>query len=213
MTKRRLKKSVVPMLYVMAIVAVLGCAYMIESVISNQKFNDDDHYGRVSDTVIEDSKPVVGEEEAIQKVIRPYNDGNVKIVKGFYDYTKTSEEQQSALIYHDNTYIQNSGVCYGGVDSFDVIAVMDGTVIEVKEDNLLGKIVQIKHEGELVSVYQSLGNVNIKKDDVIKQGDIIGTSGTSNINKDLNNHLSFELIKAGAIVNPEDLYDKTLNQQ
>ena len=47
------------------------------------------------------------------------------------------------------------------------------------------------------------------KDAVVKQGDVIGTSGTSNISKELNSHLKFELIKNGQIVNPEEYYDKT----
>lgn len=205
MTNRRLKKSVVPVLYVIAIITVLGCAYIIERTISNQKFKEEDHYGYVNNTIFDETVPVVGEKVVM---IRPYKDAAISIVKNYYDYKADSAKQESSLIYHDNTYIQNSGVAYGGKDNFEVVAVLDGTVIDVKEDKLLGKIVQIKHANDFISVYQSLGTINVKKDDIVKQGDVIGTSGTSNISKELNNHLSFELIKSGQIVNPEEYYDK-----
>lgn len=205
MVKRRLKKSVIPLFYALAIVAVLGCTYLIERAMNTAQFKEEDHYGHVNKTVFDDSTPVVNEE---QTIIRPYKDSEVKIVKNYYDYKATEEEQQNSLIYHDNTYIQNSGVAYGGKDNFEVVSILDGTVVEVKEDKLLGNVVQIKHANEIISVYQSLGKVNVKKGDVVKQGDIIGTSGTSNISKELNSHLKFELIKAGQIVNPEKYYDK-----
>ncbi len=50
----------------------------------------------------------------------------------------------------------------------------------------------------------------VKKDDVVKQGDIIGKSGTSNFSKDLGDHLHFELIYKGQAVNPEEYYEKEL---
>ena len=205
MKTRKLKKSVIPALYALAIVAVLGSVYLIENAMNNRDFEKEDHYGKVNKTIIDDTKPVVNEEVTI---IRPYKDTQIKIVKNYYDYKGTEESQQNSLIYHDNTYIQNSGVAYGGKENFEVVSVLDGTVVEVKEDKLLGKIVQIKHANDIISVYQSLGTVNVKKDDTVKQGDVIGTSGTSNISKDLNSHLSFELIKSGQIVNPEEYYDK-----
>lgn len=206
MAKRKLKKFVIPLCYTTAIIAVLGCTYLIEKAMNTEQFKEDDHYGYVNKTVFDDSVPVVNEE---QTIIRPYKDSEIKIVKNYYDYKADSEQQQNSLIYHDNTYIQNSGVAYGGKDNFEVVAILDGTVVDIKEDKLLGNIVQIKHEGELISIYQSLGKVNVKKDAVVKQGDVIGTSGTSNISKELNSHLKFELIKNGQIVNPEEYYDKT----
>lgn len=210
MVKRRLKKSVIPALYAVAIVAVLGSVYLIENAISNRGFQEEDHYGKVNNTIFDESVPVVNNEVTM---IRPYKDGEIKIVKNYYDYKGTEESQQNSLIYHDNTYIQNSGIAYGGKDNFEIVAVLDGTVVDVKEDKLLGKIVQIKHANDIISIYQSLGTVNVKKDSTVKQGDVIGTSGTSNIAKDLGSHLSFELIKSGQIVNPEEYYDKIPSEE
>src|SRR5690606_9904541 len=126
-----------------------------------------------------------------------YLDENVKILRGFYDYKDEAPNQEKSLIYYADQYLQNSGVAYGADEVFDVVAIYDGFVIDVREDNLFGKVVEVRHSNDLISVYQGLSEVVVKKDDEIKQKTVIGKSGTSNINKDLNNHLHFELIYKG----------------
>ena len=121
-----------------------------------------------------------------------------------------ADKQKDAIIYYENTYMQNSGVDYKSEEVFDVVSILDGTVIEVKEDAILGNVVQIKHTNDIISVYQSLSEVDVKKDDKILAGQIIGKSGQSNINKDIGNHLHFELYYQGQIVNPEEYYDKNV---
>ena len=92
------------------------------------------------------------------------------------------------------------------------MAVYDGTVTSITQDNLLGTIIQITHENNLISIYQSLGEVNVEQNQIINQGDVIGKSGVCNIEKDLNNHLHFELIVDGMVVNPEEYYGKKLSE-
>ena len=177
MTKRRLKKSVVPFLYAMVAILFVGSIYLIETAISNNSFQQDEDYDYVSETIFENETPVINTEVTI---VRPYNDSNVQIVKNYYDYTGEAKDQENALIYHENMYLQNSGVAYAGTEDFDIVAILDGQVIDVKQDNLLGTIVQIKHDNDMISIYQSLADVSVKKDDVVTQGQIIGKSGTSN---------------------------------
>ena len=107
--------------------------------------------------------------------------------------------------------MQNSGVSYSSEKIFDVISVLDGIVISVENNDILGTTVEIRHDNDLISVYQSLSNVNVKKDDKVIQGQIIAKSGLSNIEKDLGNHLHFELYYKGKIVNPEEYYNKSLD--
>ncbi len=209
MTKRRLKKSVVPFLYAMVAILFVGSIYLIETAISNNSFQQDEDYDYVSETIFENETPVINTEVTI---VRPYNDSNVQIVKNYYDYTGEAKDQENALIYHENMYLQNSGVAYAGTEDFDIVAILDGQVIDVKQDNLLGTIVQIKHDNDMISIYQSLADVSVKKDDVVTQGQIIGKSGTSNISADLGSHLLFELIIKGQTVNPENYYDKKVSE-
>lgn len=211
MKKRVLKKEVVYLIYGLMVILLIAAVYFIERAFSNSIFkpNDNGDYEYVSRTVFDDTIPVVSTND---KIIRPYTDENVKVLKGFYDYQADAVNQEKSLIYYSNQYLQNSGVTYGGVDSFDVVAVYDGVVVDVKEDNLLGKVVEIRHTNDLISIYQSLSEVLVNKDDEIKQNTVIGKSGTSNINKDLNNNLHFELIFKGETVNPENFYDKELGE-
>ena len=145
-------------------------------------------------------------------MIKPYTDENVQIAKYYYDYKGDSETQEKSLLYHENTYIQNTGMDFTLDTAFDVVAVLDGTVTNVSEDELLGTIVEIKHENDLISSYQSLSEVSVKKNDTVKQGQVIGKSGTNTIDKDLGNHLHFELYKGGEVVDPSKYFDKVLSE-
>ena len=213
MTKRKLKPFVVPMLYGIGIIAIIFGAYFMQSLISSTLFADektiDDPTNYVDGEIIEPNNqlPVISTEAII---IRPYTSEGIKIAKNFYDYQDEASDQQNAIIYYENTYIQNSGVDYQASEVFDVVSILDGTVEEVKEDQILGKVVQIRHSNDMISVYQSLSEVSVQEGDEVLSGQIIGKSGTSNINADLGNHLHFELYYQGQIVNPEDYYDKNL---
>lgn len=93
-----------------------------------------------------------------------------------------------------------------------MISILDGTVISVEDNDILGTTVEVRHSNDLISIYQSLADVAVKKDDQIIQGQIIAKSGVSNINKDLGNHLHFELYYKGKIVNPEEYYNKSVDE-
>ena len=53
-----------------------------------------------------------------------------------------------------------------------------------KEDQILGNVIEIKHSDDIVSTYQSLSEINVKEGDAVKQNQIIGKSGNSNIQKE-----------------------------
>jgi stage II sporulation protein Q len=210
MESRRIKKSAVYAIYSIGIIALIGTIYLIETSIAKDSFKEnDDNYGYVSKTIFDETVPVMNEANGVQ-LIRPYTDEKVKIVKNYYDYKGEEETQKNSIFFHEDTYMQSTGVSYGGVDDFDVVAVLDGTVTSVREDELLGTIVEIKHNNNLTSVYQSLKDVSVKKDDKVSQGQPIAKAGTSNIDTSLKNHVYFELIQDGKVINPEEQFN---NQQ
>lgn len=210
MESRKIKKSAVYAIYSIGIIALIGTIYLIETSIAKDSFKEnDDNYGYVSKTIFDETVPVMNEANGVQ-LIRPYTDEKVKIVKNYYDYKGEEETQKNSIFFHEDTYMQSTGVSYGGVDDFDVVAVLDGTVTSVREDELLGTIVEIKHNNNLTSVYQSLKDVSVKKDDKVSQGQPIAKAGTSNIDTSLKNHVYFELIQDGKVINPEEQFN---NQQ
>lgn len=206
-SNKRLKPFVIPLLYgVVTVSLVLSLMFLVSSLL-NSNYNPITYI--TSGTLVDDVIPVVSNKKT---VIRPYNDSDVKILQNYYDYKGDKETQEKSLIYYENTYIQNSGIDYGKTDTFDIISILGGTVINVIEDNILGKIVEVQHTNDIIGSYQCLGTVDIKKDDVLSQGQKIGTSGTCNIATSLGNHLHFELTSKGEIINPETIYDKDINE-
>lgn len=217
MKRRKLKKFVVPMMYVASIAMLIGSVYCVEKLVNNAMFksNNENEATEVildnSDTELDDTNniPVVSTDIVIS---RPYTNASIKIVKNYYDYQAEATNQEESIIYYGNTYMQNSGVDYGMDAEFEVVSILDGTVMEVTEDDIMGNTVKIKHSNDLISVYQSLGSVDVKKDDTVVQGTIIGKSGEANVSPELGNHLHFELYHQGSVVNPENYYDKILGE-
>jgi len=183
--------------------------FFLRESLNNPVFDDDDDFIYVTKTIFDDDIPVIASDKDI---IRPYKDSEIKIIRYFYDKDDDISKQQESLIFYENTYMQNSGVDYGGKENFEVISVLDGTVINVNEDNMLGKTIEIRHSNELISVYQSLSFVSVKKGDNVKQGQTIGNSGTCNVGIRLKDHLHFEIIYNGRVIDPESVYDKTIKE-
>ena len=139
-------------------------------------------------------------------IIRPYTSTDVSATIPYYNIDGTNDEQAAALIYYEGIYMQNTGVLYTSNNAFDVVSILDGTVKNIKEDSLMGNIVEIEHTNNLTTVYQSLGEVKVKVGDKVKQGDIIATSGQNKIATDTSNALHFEVFYKGEVFNPEEFY-------
>ena len=195
-----LKPFVIPTLYsIFAIVVIVSLFLSIEVIDEKESIT------YVSGAILDEYVPVVSVEETLRK---PFTDETVTISKGYYNYQVKDEEQTNSILYYENTYIQNTGINYQSEQSFDVVSVLSGEVIEVEEKELLGKSVTIRHDNELISVYQSLNEVTVTKGDKVVTGQVIGKSGTCSFVKDSKNSLHFELYVNGNIVNPEDYYNK-----
>ncbi|MBR3198691.1 MAG: M23 family metallopeptidase [Bacilli bacterium] len=212
MKNRRLKKGVVYGIYICITFLVLGTIYYID--LSNKSLDKEkkDEYSYVTKLFDNGIKSVVNT-PTTPTVIRPYINNEVKILKNFYDYKGEEKTQENAIINYENTYMQNNGTIYGGInDTFDVVTVLDGNVTSVKEDNLLGKVVTIAHENNIITTYQSLKEVTVKEGDQVTQGMVIGTAGESNLEKNLGNHLLFEITINEANINPETCFDKKITE-
>ena len=189
------------------IFCLLSFALVRSMSVVDSKINE--NYTYVSYEVLTDNVVPVTKEEQ-KNVVRPYNDDKVKVGKTFYDY-QNKETQEKSIIYYENTYIQNSGVDYINDTVFKVNAIKDGKVLSVTKDDITGTTIKIKHNDNLISVYQSVKDVLVKEKEEIKQGQIIASSSTNAINQDLGNHLHFELLVNGQNVNPEIYLDKDLS--
>ena len=198
MIKKKVRLKLVPLMIAILLVPILNINLKEESI-------EPDY---VTETIVEDILPVINQ---TKKIIRPYQDKTVRVLKNFYDYQSDEALQKTSIIVHENNYIQNSGVDYGKDTEFEVISILEGTVISVKDDDSLKGTIEIKHDNGFISVYQSLKDIKVKKDQVISQGQVLGTATTNELDKDLGNHLHFELLVSGQNVNPEIYLDKELS--
>ena len=205
MRRRKLKPYVLPTLLLLAITSVVFGTAMLTNNLKKEPEEEPTSY--ITDAIIEEEEAVMKEEK---KVLNPYTDSSVTIGKSYYDYKADAETQEKSIVYHDNTYMQNSGIDFIAENPFDVVAILDGSVTDVKDDDTLGKIIEIKHDNGYVSIYQSLSEVSVKKGDVITQGQVLGKSGTNNLDKDMGNHLHFELYVNGQVVDPTLYLNKDL---
>lgn len=203
MKKSIRKKLIIPAIYITSFL-VVGLCVLIAGKGVNYYLEKTDDTKYINKEVLKETKPVVKEEKT--NIIKPYADKSVTIEKYFYDYEADAEKQQKSIVYYEDTYMQNSGVDYVGKKTFDVMNVLDGEVITVKEDKNLGNIVEVKHDKDIITVYQGLEKTNVKKGDQIKQAYVIGTSGTSKINPDYKSYVHFEVYYKGELIDPETFY-------
>lgn len=162
-----------------------------------------------SGTLIDDVEPVISE---VKKIKKPFIDENIKILQNFYDINKDDKTQQNSLIYYENTYLQNSGIDYGKEETFDVYSIYDGIIINIEQNDILGNIIEIQHSNDLTASYQCLGDIKVKQNDTVTSGELLATSGTCNISKNIGNHLHLEISHKGKMIDPESIYDKEIKE-
>ena len=204
--KLKLKPYVIPSVYIL-IITIFSISAMttFEDIPEEEK-----PIKYVSNVIFSNDTPVISTDTKTVMITRPYVDTDVKIGKNFYNYKADEETQSNSIVNYENTYIQNSGVDYVKSDVFQVISILDGTVVSVNNNELLGNTIEIQHDKNLISVYQSLSTVTVKEGDTVVQGQVLGKTGVCKLNNDLGNHLHFELFKEGQVVNPEEYYNKNI---
>ena len=153
-TRKKFKPFVLPVLYGIVLLTVV-----ISLLIATRNLLKSSNPGVkyiTTSTITDDVKPVISEDV---KIVKPFKDSNIKILTHFYDEKASSEIQEKSLILFENTYIPSTGITYKGKDTFDIVAILSGTVTSVHQDEILGNVIEIKHENNIVSIDQSLGEI------------------------------------------------------
>lgn len=210
MKKINFKKIVKPVVYAGALTLLFGSIAMLETT-DEPTISQNEDYEYVNNSIFTNNIPVV-KDETDSTIIKPYLSEKVEILKKFYDKTATDEEKQNALIYYNDTYMQNSGILYKSDEQFEVVSILNGTVIDVKKDETLGNVVEIKHSDNIISTYQGLSEVSVKKDQNVNSGQTIGKSGKVELGETIENALLFEMIKDGKYINPLNCFDKKTSE-
>lgn len=208
MTRRKLRKWVLPALSVFVLVGGIFCYYLINNLMSYSVTNGDTY---VTNSIVEEDSMEVNNELEKVFILRPYNTDKVTVSKYFYQSNDEEAKQQASLIRYENIYMPNTGILYASDEEFDIIASLDGKVTNIKEDEILGNIVEIENSYNIITIYQSVKDVTVKVGDTVKQGDVIAKSGSNKLANEKENCLHFEIYENGNIKNPEEMFDKELN--
>lgn len=199
-----LKPFVLPTIYGLLIISII---VLTAGTILKGQPEKGNEIELVTDKTLEDVIPVMDQDEVY--VLNPYIGDNIKEKIGYYDYKGEKNAQEKSIIQYGATYLQNTGISYSSDKEFDVVSIMDGTVTKVYQNDLLGNIVEITHENNLISVYQMVDDIKVKEKDTVQAGMVIAKSGTSKIfNEDHNLH--FEIIQNGNVKDPKTIIGKNI---
>ena len=206
MKKRKLRGFVLPTLYLLIIATVFVGVNVFGKSLNTDSYHS---YNFVMSAFKNKIVSVAKEENDL--IVKPYASDKVSIAKGYYDIKSESKDQLNSLIYYENTYMENTGILYSSDEKFDAIASMDGTIKDIKEDEILGIVVEVENTKKVTTIYYSLGELNVAVGDTIKKGDVIGTSGTNKLETSASNVLLFEVYVDGNLKNPEEFYNMKIS--
>lgn len=151
------------------------------------------------------AKPAAEKSEAIAWPVE--NEQDVQVVKSFYDENGSTQEKEAAMVEYNDTFTPNAGIDLARKDAkpFDVLAAFSGKVTGATTKPVVGNEVEVTSPDGTVTVYQSLSELKVKQGDEIKQGDVLGTAGRNELEKDLGVHVHFEVRQNDKTVNPATL--------
>ncbi|KPU44625.1 murein hydrolase activator NlpD precursor [Oxobacter pfennigii] len=155
------------------------------------------------DTTAVSSKPAAAEADV--KFDNPMKDGftAANVMRDYSTETLVNYESLGEWRTH-------SGIDIKGIEGTEVVAIADGKVVDIRNDNEytggLGWLVEVEHSNGYKSIYANLGEkIEVKKNQTVKKGQLIGSIGNTSIfesssSKDNQTigHLHFELLKKGA---------------
>lgn len=197
-------KILLPTFYIGIIVVMVLCATLVVSGVKTYLTNREEMKFTIDNVFDEDTTPVVKTET--NTIVKPYIAESVKVGKYFYDFESDEKKQENSLILYEDTYMQNNGVDYVDSKNFDVVAILDGEVISIEDSEVYGKVVTIKHNDNLKSVYSNVDGVLVSVGYKVHQGEIFAMSAKPKLKSDYESMLHFEVFYKESAIDPENMY-------
>ena len=208
----KISKYLLPVIY-LGIISVMVMSVILVLSGRQSYLNERPIYQYTIDGVFEGTTiPVVNVEPSIETVIRPYVSDKVKVGRYFYDFESDQTKQEQSLILYGDTYMQNNGVDYISDDKFDVVSILQGEVVSIEDSEVYGKILKVKHNDNLISVYSNIKDVLVTVGYHVSQGEIIAASDRSKIDNEDASMLHFEIYYKNNPVDPESLYTMSVSE-
>jgi hypothetical protein len=111
-------------------------------------------------------------------------------------------------IINDQPRSPHSGVDLRGAEGTPVKAANEGKVVLTSHHFFSGNSIYVDHGGGIISMYFHLKEIKVKKDDMVRKGQIIGLVGSTG--RSTGPHLHWGVRINGARVNPLSLCEKSM---
>ncbi len=197
-------KILLPTFYIGIIAVMVLCATLVVSGVKTYLTNREEMKFTIDNVFDEDTTPVVKTET--DSIVKPYIAESVKVGRYFYDFESDEKKQENSLILYEDTYMQNNGVDYVDSKNFDIVAILDGEVISIEDSEVYGKVVTIKHNDNLKSVYSNVDGVLVSVGYKVHQGEIFAMSAKPKLQSDYESMLHFEVFYKESAIDPENMY-------
>lgn len=146
----------------------------------------------VSNVPYDEAEPITPPEPEKPTFVLPIT-GNIS--KGFSDTALQYSATYGDMRLHTGVDI----LCEKGSN---IKSAGSGTVKSVVDDTNYGKIITVEHNGGITIKYCGMGSVNVKENDKVAAGDVIGTSGEIPCECADNPHIHIEVTVDGNITSP-----------
>jgi len=95
----------------------------------------------------------------------------------------------------------HKGVDFASKSGTPVLATADGIVVRAEKQNGYGKMIEIDHGYGLTTRYGHNKSLRVKVGDIVKQGQVIGSMGSTG--RSTGPHVHYEVLRNGKQVNPQ----------
>ncbi|MGM9969869.1 MAG: peptidoglycan DD-metalloendopeptidase family protein [Anaeroplasma sp.] len=194
-----------------AVITVASIAINSNVPVSNNPVDTSDESSEPSNTNVVTPDPTTP--PVALKFLLPIS-GEYEIVRTYFDSSLSSEELVSAIIDTGSKIITSTGISYAKKDNsvFSVLAIYDGEVVSIEEDELSGAKITIKHSDDIISIYSSLSDVKVSVGDSISQGTTLGNASASIDDAAAGVHVYLQIKVNNSYVNPNTIIGKEIDE-
>jgi len=136
------------------------------------------------------------------KILRTSSDSihlrNLKMIKPVSGII--SSEFGARRVVNDQPRKPHSGVDIAAEIGSQIVAPLEGKILLIEDFFYRGKVIFIDHGKDLISTYSHLSKVNVKLNDLVSQGMVIGEVGKTG--RVTGAHLHWQILLNGTAINP-----------
>ncbi len=109
-----------------------------------------------------------------------------------------------------NDWRVHNGIDFTGADEAEILAIQQGTVVNVYNDEMWGIVVEIDHGNTMTAKYCGFkSGTTLKKGETVKKGSVIGKLGIIPVEQADGPHLHLEITVNGVITDPLAAMNRT----